>query len=46
MVLIAVSGYGAPEDRARSLEAGFDAHFVKPMEITALQQFLVSREMT
>ena len=29
-VLIAFSGYGQPEDRRRSLEAGFDAHVVKP----------------
>lgn len=31
-VLIACSGYGQPEDRQRSLEAGFDAHFVKPVD--------------
>jgi two-component system CheB/CheR fusion protein len=41
-ILIAVSGYGSPEDRARSAEAGFDAHFVKPMEIGALEAFLDS----
>jgi CheY-like chemotaxis protein len=29
-MLIAFSGYGQPEDRRRSLEAGFDAHVVKP----------------
>ena len=28
--LVAFSGYGQPEDRRRSLEAGFDAHVVKP----------------
>jgi len=26
----------------RSVEAGFDAHFVKPMEISALQEFLAA----
>jgi PAS domain S-box-containing protein len=31
-VLIAVTGYGRPEDRAASREAGFDFHFVKPID--------------
>ena len=30
--LIAVTGYGQPEDRRRSLEAGFDDHIVKPVD--------------
>jgi signal transduction histidine kinase len=30
--LIAVSGYGQPKDRARSLDAGFDLHLVKPVD--------------
>jgi PAS domain S-box-containing protein len=30
-VLIAVTGYGRDSDRARSREAGFDHHFVKPI---------------
>jgi CheY-like chemotaxis protein len=42
-ILIAVSGYGSQQDRARSAEAGFDGHFVKPMEIEALREFLDSR---
>jgi PAS domain S-box-containing protein len=29
-LLVALSGYGQPEDRRRSTEAGFDAHVVKP----------------
>lgn len=29
--LIAVTGWGGPEDRRRSQEAGFDHHFVKPV---------------
>jgi CheY-like chemotaxis protein len=29
--LIAVSGYGDPASRARSLAAGFEAHVVKPV---------------
>ena len=30
--LIAVSGYGEESDRRRSREAGFDQHFVKPVD--------------
>jgi CheY-like chemotaxis protein len=29
--LIAVTGYGSPEDRAQSLQSGFDHHLVKPV---------------
>jgi len=31
-VLIAVTGYGREEDRAASKAAGFDFHFVKPVD--------------
>ncbi|HWB73462.1 MAG TPA: ATP-binding protein, partial [Nannocystaceae bacterium] len=34
--LVAVTGYGRPEDRARALEAGFDHYLVKPIHDTAL----------
>lgn len=40
--LIAVSGYGADEDRRRCQEAGFDAHLVKPLDPEALLAFLKS----
>jgi PAS domain S-box-containing protein len=36
MMLIALTGYGQPEDRARALEAGFDAHVVKPVDADTL----------
>lgn len=35
-IIIAVSGYGQPEDRRRSREAGFDQHLVKPVDLAAL----------
>lgn len=35
---IIVSGYGDPEDIARSKAAGFDAHLVKPIDIGLLQR--------
>jgi two-component system, sensor histidine kinase len=30
--LVALTGYGLPEDHRRSREAGFDAHLVKPVD--------------
>lgn len=36
--LIALTGYGQPEDRARSEHAGFRAHLVKPVSMDALVQ--------
>lgn len=40
-VAILVTGYGAEEDRALSAAAGFDAHFVKPVELGALERTLL-----
>jgi PAS domain S-box-containing protein len=40
MELIAVTGYGQDTDRRRSREAGFDAHLVKPVDLTELQELL------
>ncbi len=34
--LIAVTGYGRPEDRRRSLEVGFDHHLTKPVDVDKL----------
>jgi two-component system, sensor histidine kinase len=34
--LVALTGYGQPEDRRRAQEAGFDAHLVKPVDPDAL----------
>ncbi|HEX2546325.1 MAG TPA: ATP-binding protein, partial [Ramlibacter sp.] len=39
-VLVALTGYGQPADRAQGAAAGFDEHFVKPVEIAALEAFL------
>jgi len=38
--LIAMTGYGQPEDRARAEAAGFDLHIVKPIVLKKLQQVL------
>jgi two-component system CheB/CheR fusion protein len=42
LTLIAMSGYGQPEDRKRAHEAGFDDHLVKPMDVLRLDK-VVSR---
>jgi CheY-like chemotaxis protein len=34
--LIALTGYGMPEDRKRTAAAGFDAHLVKPVDVETL----------
>jgi CheY-like chemotaxis protein len=36
--LVALTGYGQPEDRQRALAAGFDEHLIKPVSINALRQ--------
>ena len=38
---IAVSGYGQPGDRRHSEEAGFDAHLVKPVDLSKLQHTIL-----
>ncbi len=40
--LAAMTGYGQPHDRRASAEAGFDAHFVKPVDAGALAAWLAS----
>jgi CheY-like chemotaxis protein len=38
VLLVALTGYGADEDRRRSKEAGFDEHLVKPASTSALRE--------
>lgn len=40
LLLIALSGYGRAEDLARSQEAGFDHHLVKPLNLHTLCNLL------
>ncbi len=40
--LVALTGYGLPEDRQRALDAGFDVHLVKPVNLTALTEVLAT----
>jgi signal transduction histidine kinase len=40
--LVAVTGWGTDEDRARSEAAGFDGHLTKPVELDALKAFIAA----
>jgi len=40
VLLIAASGWGQAGDRQRSIDAGFDHHLVKPIDIDALEALL------
>jgi signal transduction histidine kinase/ActR/RegA family two-component response regulator len=40
VVLVAVSGFGQPEDKRRALEAGFDEHITKPADVNDIENLL------
>jgi signal transduction histidine kinase/ActR/RegA family two-component response regulator len=42
MMLVALTGYGTPEDRQRAEQAGFDAHLVKPLDFALLADLLTA----
>jgi signal transduction histidine kinase/CheY-like chemotaxis protein len=42
VLLIALTGYGLPEDRRRALESGFDAHLTKPVTLNVILELLES----
>ncbi|KYG02569.1 hypothetical protein BE21_54775 [Sorangium cellulosum] len=41
-LMIALTGYGQEEDQRRVREAGFDMHFIKPIDLSSLQRILAS----
>jgi CheY-like chemotaxis protein len=41
-IVIAQTGWGQTEDRQRTLQAGFDAHLVKPIEFVVLAELLAT----
>ncbi len=43
LMLIALTGWGQDDDHRRTVEAGFDAHMVKPVDPTALAELFASR---
>ena len=40
VLMIAITGYGQPEDKRRALEAGFDEHMTKPVDLSRLELLL------
>ena len=40
--LIALTGYGQPEDKVRTREAGFDLHLVKPVSLNEIKSAIDS----
>jgi PAS domain S-box-containing protein len=44
VVLAALTGWGQEEDKRRTREAGFNYHFVKPVETSALRKLLAEYE--
>jgi DNA-binding response OmpR family regulator len=40
VLLVALTGYGGDDDRARALNCGFDRHVVKPIDDRALDELL------
>jgi PAS domain S-box-containing protein len=42
IVLVAMTGYGQPEDRLRSQEAGFTHHLTKPVDSKQLNELIAS----
>ena len=40
LVLVALTGYGQPEDKQRAMDAGFDYHLVKPVNLDALAELV------
>ncbi|HWB11450.1 MAG TPA: ATP-binding protein [Pirellulales bacterium] len=41
VTLVALTGWGQPEDRQRTAEAGFHHHLVKPVDLKTLRHFLI-----
>jgi CheY-like chemotaxis protein len=42
ITLVALTGYGAPGDIKAAREAGFDAHLIKPAEMSRIQELLAT----
>lgn len=40
VVLVAVSGFGQPEDKRKAFEAGFNEHITKPADVTDIENLL------
>jgi PAS domain S-box-containing protein len=40
IVVVAVTGWGHPQDKQRAIDAGFDAHLTKPVDPAAVEELL------
>ncbi len=40
MLLLALSGFGQDSDKRRSIDAGFDSHLVKPVDLATLEELV------
>jgi CheY-like chemotaxis protein len=43
-MLVALTGWGQPDDRRRSREAGFDQHVVKPASVEMVEKILAAAD--
>ena len=43
LILVALTGWGAEEDRRRTQQCGFNQHLVKPVEMDALKKLLAEK---
>jgi CheY-like chemotaxis protein len=43
LTLFALTGWGQPDDKRRSRAAGFDHHFVKPLDPAEFERVLAER---
>jgi two-component system CheB/CheR fusion protein len=42
VTLVALTGYGQPQDKEKALQAGFHHHLVKPIELSLLEEVLAT----
>jgi PAS domain S-box-containing protein len=42
ILLVALTGYGRPEDKDRAIQSGFDAHLIKPVDPEELNQLIAT----
>lgn len=40
--LVAITGYGRPEDMESTRQAGFDQHWTKPLDVDRVERFMAS----
>lgn len=45
LLLVAMTGWGQAKDKRQALEAGFDAHMTKPVDLHELEQLFSSKQL-